>query len=907
MAVCNYQYLLCRSIYIKILTIAITLFSAHSLWGQSNNNRIEGRVISSSTKQGIESVSVILMDSGHTTSYGFCITDNNGSFGFERPKIEDISSLELLISGFNIEEKTVVLGDLADDLVVEVEQKVMEIQELVVKAESERIKGDTISYLASSYKGSSDRVVGDILRRIPGLNISQSGIITYGGEQINKFYVEDMDLLGGRYAVAVNTISADDIASVEVYEEHQPVAALRGIAHSNKAALNIRLKESAKGTLGGSALVGAGVDAQGTLLGKAGVTGLYFSRQFQTIATYKTNNTGEDIAQTFDSEELSSSSSSLLGVVTPSTPPFSQERYLRNNSHTATINSLVKLPKDWEFVVNASWLKDQRYYDGNQNTLYQLPDGTTLSIGEQTSAALATNRADAIFTLRRNNPSHFINNQLHLFVKRLSSEGVATSNNDHTDQWLLSPQFTLADKLQLSWHRGNWSLTFNSSIDLSTSSEQLSITPLPFEGMFEGATGLTKATQYIASDEYATNNSLSASYALGRWSVGIDGTLNASRHLFTSTLAGSGESNSTSPLEYRNDIHFDQWEAKIGPSLRYSSGNNFWLTINLPLRYVNIVNCDLLRESSLRTSKVAPAPHIFLNIKPWNNIGIQASVSHIESFGSLYDSYAGGIMQDYRHIGSMGGVTPHTTLTSYTSLFSYNNIFKAVSASLRGGFVQTRSNVIYNTSYDGVLINTEGIERDTKGEQWFANTKVSKRFKRIHTTLNLTGGINYTRGVVLIDNVEMDNHTRRLSGGVSIISTPIVWAEVNYSGTFGNHTNILGHSQMNPINTLQQQAQITISLSKLFGKSSRLDSDRLNVSLAGQHFHNGSLPIEVRNIYFADASIGWRGKQWEWMLRAHNLLNYGTYSSRVQSANTDYSSSYALRPRTFIAEMSIIF
>jgi hypothetical protein len=53
---------------------------------------------------------------------------------------------------------------------------------------------------------------------MPGIEVSESGAIKFNGKAIKKFYVEDMDLLQGRYGLATNNINASDVATVQVLE-----------------------------------------------------------------------------------------------------------------------------------------------------------------------------------------------------------------------------------------------------------------------------------------------------------------------------------------------------------------------------------------------------------------------------------------------------------------------------------------------------------------------------------------------------------------------------------------------------------------------------------------------------------------------------------------------------------------
>jgi len=65
-------------------------------------------------------------------------------------------------------------------------------------------------------------------------------------------------MLDGRYGQATNNIAPQDVASVEVMENHQPIKALKDIVFSDRAAINLRLKPHAKARWTGTLRGGAG-------------------------------------------------------------------------------------------------------------------------------------------------------------------------------------------------------------------------------------------------------------------------------------------------------------------------------------------------------------------------------------------------------------------------------------------------------------------------------------------------------------------------------------------------------------------------------------------------------------------------------------------------------------------------
>lgn len=106
-------------------------------------------------------------------------------------------------------------------------------------------------------------------------------MITYKGKPINKFYIENMDALQGRYGIATNNISASDIATVQVLENHQPIKALEQSNPSDYAAINLILRSGVKGVFTATAHLGLGFNTH--IRRQGDVAGMYFAKRRQHI------------------------------------------------------------------------------------------------------------------------------------------------------------------------------------------------------------------------------------------------------------------------------------------------------------------------------------------------------------------------------------------------------------------------------------------------------------------------------------------------------------------------------------------------------------------------------------------------------------------------------------------------
>lgn len=131
------------------------------------------------------------------------------------------------------------------------------------------------------------------LGKCQGLRFWKVEKISFNGRSIKRFYVENLDLLQGRYGLATNNIPAKAIAVVQVLEKYQPIKALQGKITIDDVAINLQLKDSAKGVWSIMGLLGGGYRP---VLWNAEATAMYFNKQRQNMTIYKGNNSGGNVA-----------------------------------------------------------------------------------------------------------------------------------------------------------------------------------------------------------------------------------------------------------------------------------------------------------------------------------------------------------------------------------------------------------------------------------------------------------------------------------------------------------------------------------------------------------------------------------------------------------------------------------
>ena len=350
--------------------ILIILFCpVFQVFGQS---KITG-VVKNVEGKGMDFVSVIVSpNDAPKTILASVFTNENGFF--QMSVNSDCDSLILKASSVEITSAQIIIPNRSGNYDIIVENRAIELKEVVVKSKKIYSQGDTINYNVGSFLSQTDQSIADVLKKMPGITVSDAGQISYQGKPIKNFYIEGLDLMKGHYGIATNNIDPNNIATVQVLENHQDIKALKGLRPEEQASINLRLKEGVKGVFNLIATLGGGYGDKRLWNNSAIAT--YFRRNSQFLATYKGNNTGEDLSQelySFDNDW--SRTSNISSISMPSAPGIDKRFYYFNRSHNATFNNVYRVGRLGEFGINAAYLNDRDTRSSSSSTINFLPDG----------------------------------------------------------------------------------------------------------------------------------------------------------------------------------------------------------------------------------------------------------------------------------------------------------------------------------------------------------------------------------------------------------------------------------------------------------------------------------------------------------------------------------------------------
>lgn len=322
---------------VKIFKILFMLFLFPlSVWAQETEGVFKGIVTNT---EGIGIANVLCKALSATDSLlAYGITQNNGQFHLQYKK--NVNKLTFSKMGY----ATQIISVQKDkyQYTVQLEKKPYELNEVVVKVAPITHKKDTLDYYVESFRQKEDYSIEDVLKRMPGIEVTTSGQILYQGSSINKLNIEGLDLMGDQYNQATQNMPAEAVSTIQVMENNQPIRALEGKIHSNHATLNIRLKKNYKMRPFGDTEVGAG----GTpAIWDGSLTGIQVAKKNQVLFTGALNNRGASL------RNLQNGMSNFTGIyaqeqlpapflysTTTRRPPISPIYYLNNRSYFAGLN-----------------------------------------------------------------------------------------------------------------------------------------------------------------------------------------------------------------------------------------------------------------------------------------------------------------------------------------------------------------------------------------------------------------------------------------------------------------------------------------------------------------------------------------------------------------------------------------
>ena len=838
--------------------------------------------------------SVVIKQIGTNNIISYDISKANGKY--EIAFSSKLKDLEIWVGNLGFESIKKNIENKSQTQNFELREKLVMIDEIVIKNSPITKKGDTINYSVSSFAKDHDRTIADVLNRLPGIEVLNDGKILYQGKPINKYYIEGLDLLEGKYNLANENLPHKEVVQVQILESHQPIKALENLKFSDNVALNIRLKNAY--TFTGQARLGSGFSP---LLWDINATPMLFTKKRQILTTYQANNTGENIASqikkltiedVLNQLENNSEKTDWLSVQQLSKPNFSERRWLNNNIHLLSGNYLQKLKKDCELRINASYLNDYQQQNGYTNTLFITPINT-ITLLEEKHNQLYYNSLQTNFTIHKNSHKNYFKNSLEFQGFWDSQKGNIVLNNENLNQQLNNEFFRFSNTLKSIFPFRKQIFTLNSYLDFNKTPQKLVVNPGQFENLFNNGLSFDEIFQKVDLQKFYTNNSISLTKIVNRFSfepkIGFQlESQNLYSKISTSESTDVGH-------DFSNDLHWSR--SKIYFNLQTQYKKNKWrLEFSTPVNFHSYQIKDNPLHQSENLNRVTFEPRLSAIYDADSFWKISSSTSISNQFGIINQLHYAYILQNYRNIQRINSTLPQIFNQNYSFGIAYRNPIKTLFWNMMYTNTKSENNLIYQTQ---VLPNgateLQAIEQDNNRNNHNVSTRTGKYFRKLKSNIILYVALDLQnfRQIINTDLSDISNQNLRVGSKIETDFTD--WFNTEYQSDWTFSKNKI-QNQSNP--TIKQQSHI-LNLN-FYPKENQYLAIKTE-------YVNNSLFSERTESLFTDLIYRYtlRKKKIDLEIQLTNLFNTTNFRTINLNQFSYVETNYQLRPRQILFKIRI--
>jgi len=362
-------------ILVIIFMSSIPSFAQHS---------IKGRIIDENNEP-LTYAHVVLLNPADSTLKYFDVADDNGVFHIKHIKPGDYLMQYSFVTKETIYEAVTLPLKSGDDVGDKVMKSTL-TDEVVVTAEYVpiQVKSDTMEFNAKAFETKPDAVVEDLLKKIPGLEVDQSGNVKALGEDVKKVLVDGKEFFGKDTKVATKNLPAKAVEKVQVYDKKSEEAEFMGIDDGVRdRTINLLLNKEHKKGYFGRVEAGAGTDD----FYKSGGKIYRFSSKLQSAYLGNVNNINEFGYSKEDHKEFGKKINGLnttgAGGVNLSYNATEYNRYFASYLGSSTKKDLRQNTVTQNFLEKGSYEQKQNLAEDARTTPHKVNFGVRHNFNKQ--------------------------------------------------------------------------------------------------------------------------------------------------------------------------------------------------------------------------------------------------------------------------------------------------------------------------------------------------------------------------------------------------------------------------------------------------------------------------------------------------------------------------------------------
>ena len=881
--------------------------------------KMEGKV-TDSLNNPLELANIILINSETNALESFAISGPDGEY---KVPLKKNSNYNLQVSYIGMASYSQLIktqeSDISKDFIL-YQNNELDAVELTYEMPVV-VKGDTLVYDADSFKTGTERKLEDVLKNLPGVEVTDDGEIEVEGKAVTKVMVEGKDFFEGDSKIASKNIPSSAVDKVEILKNYAEVGQLSSVQNNqDNIAINIKLKKGKDKFWFGTVTAGAG-DSPVEDLYLFQPKLFYYSPSYSLNVIGDLNNIGEQAFTQRDYWNFSggfkrpsgkSGTNISLGNNNLGFLQLQNNRAKDINTEFAAINTSYSPSKKTDYSGFLILTNSEIEIQQNNSTQYidqglGIPDEDT-----QTNTLQTSNLAIGKFTIKHK-PN--LNNQLdYEILSRLTEEnqdqnylssviGPIDQNEDvetYNISQNLNYYYTLDDKnifaLEAQHVIKNEDPFYNAMLENNSNYQ-----PTAFGLGLDSS----ESSFNLAQERKIKSNQLDAK--LDYWNIlniksDLNFTLGAiySNQKFDSEIFQFLETGAFYPiplinggLDY-NDVDYTFTDMYLGVHYRLKSGK-FTISPGFTAHAYNskntqhdVLELDVLSDIEYDNSffKLLPDFNVIFQIKNSENLRLNYAMR--TQFTDVTKLARGLVLNNYNSIFSgdqelQNALSHNINLTYYSfNLFNYTNVFARLS------YNKSIDQIRNLTSFESVIATSSPFNSSFADETLSASGRYQRSYGKIRGTLN--AGYNYSKFNQFIQSANnpslSENFSQNYKGSIRTLFKSAPNIEVGYSYIFSDNN-------IGDISTQYYTKSPYFDIDALILKSFTFRTNYSQTRFSNQD--------ELINSYkFWDASLSYRKSEdskWEFEVKATNLLDTKSQSNSSTSNISISSSEYFIQPR----------
>lgn len=249
-----------KRIIAMLCGLILSLALSFALSAQSRSVTVLLQDSSSGEPLGYATVS--LTKAGASSAYKYALTSDKGKAVLEKVAAGTYMFKAELLGYKTFTKEITVKEDLnLGTIKVDPDKQVLDAASVSATGNPIVIKKDTVEYNASSFKTTDNDVLEDLLKKLPGVEVSEDGSVTANGQTISKITIDGKTFFLDDPQLASKNIPAKIVDKVKVVQKKSDQAQFTGIDDGQEeTVIDLSIQKGMMNGVFGNVMAGAGHD-----------------------------------------------------------------------------------------------------------------------------------------------------------------------------------------------------------------------------------------------------------------------------------------------------------------------------------------------------------------------------------------------------------------------------------------------------------------------------------------------------------------------------------------------------------------------------------------------------------------------------------------------------------------------